>query len=557
MAYSRIQGKKLLILHSRRIDGKIKQEKLYTFESLKDASEMLDSESRWNLFCETLSQQFKIKIDSDKLKKGTRKKIEAINFDDTDYFSTSVQQVLNFLENCNLPISPKQKQMILKAKTNLIKLKDIIDIKLSLLDDPIDIFSRYETEVDKIFGLGLDCYESGNWDEAKAHFLQGLKKDPEHVDLLVYSGCIELIHENYSLALNYLNDAARIGKKKVDLKISSDPETYVKEADIEKWIEDKFCDQIDDCLNWDTEKCFECENYPLNSIEPLNQFFEFQPFFRSLTSKAATLKKLKRYDEAIDTLKLCQEYQSILGTSNMIGVCYLSIDDYKKADKYYIELLWNESFYIKALIKFKQNQIEEAFRYLFQGVLKNQHIAKILIGKEKPENIRYISVSLSDDLRASEFYHEEGYLFSKNPDFKILLRCILEDDDIIDLLDGLEKDYEKEKNNKLNEIDRVYWELKNGSIDDTFLDLFIPTFIERLNDKNLNYWKPKENEILEIQILKKNNQNWLVKLPDFENEFYFRPKTHIDCYDKITIKVTKSWFYRKRLFITGDDIEVF
>ena len=552
MAYSRIQGKKLIILHSRRSDGKIKQEKLFTFETFSDAAEIIDSESKWASFCDTLSQQFKIKIDKDKLKSGIKKKLASINIDDTDFFNTAVVQVLGFLQNCRLPLSPKQKQMLFKAKDNLEKIRDIMDSKLVMLDDSVNQMFEYNQDVEEIFHLGLGCYEVGKWDKARAYFLQGLKKDPEHVDLLVYAGLIELIHENHSLALNYFNDALRIGKKRADFLISNEPETYVKEIDLDKWAEGKSCDLIDECLSWNTDECFTCERHPKNEKSDLYMFRELRPFFRAFTNKANALMKLMRYEEAIDTLKLCQEYQSLLGTYNMVGVCYLSLDDVQKADEWYNEFLWDEAYYIKALIKFKRGQFEKAFRYLFQGVIKNPHIANIIIGKEKPEEVRYIGAGLPDNLEASEFYYEDGYLFSKTPDFKILVRCIMEDDDVIDLIDGIEKDYEKQKNIPEYQMDKSYWNLKFGEIEGSFINLFVPKFLERLNNKNLNYWKPKEGDILEIQILNKNSQNWLAKLPGFDNEFYFRPKSYFDCDEKIMIKVTKSWFYRKRLFISGE-----
>jgi len=552
MAYSRIQGKKLIILHSRRSDRKIKQEKLYTFESLSDAADIVNSDTKWVLFCDTLSQQYKIKLDRDKLKKGIQKKLESIQFDETDIFNKSVNQVIYFLKNCEVPLSPKQKQMLFKGKKNLEKIRDIIDSKLALLDDSVSHMFEYKKDVEDIFNRGLDCYELGKWDEAKACFLEGLKQDPDHVDLLVHAGLIELIHENYLLALNYFDDASRIGKKRADFMISNDPETYVKEIDLDAWADGKVCELLDTCSHRDTEECITCEHYPRNAKTDLYLHLQFRPFFRALTNKAIALMKLKRFTEAIDTLKLCQEYQSLWGTYNMIGDCYLNLDDWQTADEWFNELLWNDAFYVKALIKFKLGQLENAFKYLFQGVIKNPHIAQVLIGKEKPEEIRYLGGGLRDELEASEFYHEKGYLFTKTPDFRILLRCILEDDDVMDLIDSIEKDYKKQKKNSNYRMDSSYWDLKFGTIEDPFLNLFVPKFIEKMNDKNLSYWKPKENDVLEIQILKKNNQNWLVKRPDSNNEFYFRPKSYFDCDDIIKIKVSKSWFYRKRLFVTGD-----
>ena len=552
MAFSRIQGKKLFILHSFRSEGKVMQKKLYTFETLSDANEIVHSETKWKLFCDTLSQQFDIKIDKEKLKKSIQQKLASTSFDDTDFFNTAVNQVLGFLTNCTVPLAPKQKQMLFKAKKNLEKIKNIIDSKLIMLDDSVHQIFEYNKDVEEIVDRGLGCYESGKWDEAKAYFLKGLQLDPNHVELLNYAGSIELIHENYLFALNYFEEAFRIGKKRIDFLIENEPETYVKKIDLDKWAEGKVCDIIHECQRWGSDECITCEWYPKNTKTDLYGNTKTRPFFRSITNKAETLMKLKRYQEAIETLELCQEYQSLFGTYNMIGVCYLCLDDIQKADDWYKELLWNEAFYVKALIKFKRGQLEKAFNYLFQGVIKNPHIANVLIGQEKPQNIRYVGASMPPDIEASEFFYEEGHLFTKTPDFKILVRCIMEDNDVVELLDEIDKDCEKERNRTTHDTDKSSWNLRYGEIDETFLNLFVPKFIEKMNNKNLSYWKPKDKEVFEIQILKKNTQNWLVKLPDFENEFYFRPQSYQDCEEKVMIEVTKSWFYRKRLFVSGE-----
>ena len=95
--------------------------------------------------------------------------------------------------------------------------------------------------------------------------------------------------------------------------------------------------------------------------------------------------KLKRYEAAIETLKLCQEYQALWGTSNMIGKCYLYLGNHEEADKWYGELLWSDAHYMKALIKYALKDKECALKHLLIGILWNPHIAEMLIAIDKPD----------------------------------------------------------------------------------------------------------------------------------------------------------------------------
>ena len=52
---------------------------------------------------------------------------------------------------------------------------------------------------------------------------------------------------------------------------------------------------------------------------------KFRPFFRAMTNKAVTLMRMKRYQEAIETLLLCQSYDELWGVRNMIGECHFCL----------------------------------------------------------------------------------------------------------------------------------------------------------------------------------------------------------------------------------------
>ena len=159
------------------------------------------------------------------------------------------------------------------------------------------------------------------------------------------------------------------------------------------------------------------------------------------------------------------------------------------------------------------------------------------------------------ELKASEFIHEQGYLFKNNTDFRNLIRCILEYDEISDLFDKFESEKDKMKEDRSYKMDQNFWNLIHGNISDDFIKKYIPKFIGRLNDKNGDYWMPKENDVLNVRVIEKKQQNWLVQLNDFEKEFYFRPRSYIENVrdgDIISICISKSWFYRRRLFVSGE-----
>lgn len=517
MAFARLQGKKILILASQRKNGRVVQKKIYTFDTLAEAAQTVGSDIKWKLFCDTLEMQFAATFNRSKLRQNISAKLNGLDVEGTDPVNASALRIISFLKNLKPPLSPKQRHSLELVKDNLKIISKLIDKKLNLCEGDSMLAIDRNQDTEACLDQGLTHYQKGEWDKAKALFLQGLKIDPNHVDLLVHAGLIDLIHDNYSLALTYFNKAAEIGKQFTDRMIASDPEEYTK-----------------------TE---------------LYRYLEFRPFFRALTNKALALMKLKKFQDAIDILKLCQTYQDLWGTYNLIGVCYLNLGDLKNADKWYREFLWSDAFYIKALIKSLKAEYEDALTYLLTGIIKNPYIAQMLIGLEKPEETRYIGIGLPDRLGASEFIHEEGHLFKSYPDFRNLIRCILEYDEIADLLLRLDMEKIKSEKDMNYRIKRSDWDLLHGNLNDEFIGQYIPELLQRLNNKNGPYWRPEKEDLLDVQVVERKQQNWLVKLENHAREFYFRPRLyreHIGDGDVLRIRVMKSWFYRKRLFVSGE-----
>ena len=239
----------------------------------------------------------------------------------------------------------------------------------------------------------------------------------------------------------------------------------------------------------------------------------------------------------------------------MIGESYFCLIEFEKANQWYNEMLWPEAFYIKSLILFSLCQDNEAIRYLLTGVTHNWHIAHMIIGIEKPEQIRYVGDSLPDRLSSSEFIHENSHMFKNNTRFKVMLRCLLEDPIIDKLLEELQEVKKRHKEDRKYRPDRIHWDLMYGNMKDDFLALHVPRLLNHLSNKTSNFWLPEENEVITVVVKEKKRINWLVSFIDYpEKKIYFRINSyieHISEDDLINICVLKSWYYKKSLFISG------
>jgi hypothetical protein len=67
---------------------------------------------------------------------------------------------------------------------------------------------------------------------------------------------------------------------------------------------------------------------------------------------------------------------------------------------------------------------------------------------------------------------------------------------------------------------------------------------------------PEKNEIISVAIQEKKQLNWLATLNKYpEKILYLRPShysEHISEGDTVRVLVSKSWHYKKRLFVSGE-----
>jgi len=566
MAFPRLQGDSIVILHNRRVNKSIKQERLHVFQTFSAARQAVDDENQWRMFCDSLDMKLDgiaKKVNRSELKRKLKDLLEKAVIAESNPIRDAALQMISVLSSLQHPLYPNQIKNLAYAEPLLKHLESLIGEKLAMLEkkavqDMTPELNNASERIEHLYETGLELYSAGNWDEAKAVFLEGLKLDPGNIDFLYYAGSLEMIYDNHLLALSYFEKAERIGKEIIDGEIAKDPEALIKQSEIDNTKDDRVCQYIVECPDWNTDNCNDCENNPKYEISDLYSHRRFRPFFNALTSKADSLMHLKRYEKAIETLNRCHEYQPLWGTYNMMGLCYFQLGDLEMADKLFSELLWDNACYMKALIKYALKDPEASLRYLLKGFFWNPHIAYILIGREKPDHTRYIGMSLPDHIRASEFMHEDGKLFKKYSGFRTLIRCVLDDEAIYDFLCDLENEKYKEKKDRSYKMDREMFQLSVGRGNDAFLSDHAGRLAQKLYDPKSQYWLPEEADVILVTILEKKRQNWRVCLADFpEKVFYYRASVdaaNIAENELTKIRVSNSWHYRKSLFVSGDII---
>ncbi len=572
MAFVRIQGQKIVIMHSKREGKRVRQEKLHTFKNYAEAAEAIASDFRWNSLCDAIELA---KKGNPLNRKALRKRIERALEDKGEWkrdpLKEEIETLTRHLKACSTSeTTPANLRNIENCVDELEELVIVIDLLLENIrkqnrekeEMEMEMENRAEgiTTAESFFDSGLDEYSKGNWEKARLNFQRGLESDPEHVDLLVHSGLICLIDNDLELALAYFDRAGEIGVKQIERMIKEKPDEYVKMEDFDEWAEENPCRYKDECQEeWNSISCRSCENHPYYSFNSLYRHIEFRPFFRSQTNKAYVLMKMRRYEEVIETIHFVRKYDDLNGLNNMLGESHLCLGELEPADRWYIEMLWPEAFYIKGLIKLLKGDDVSAVSYVLRGIMRNSRMANMILGIEKPENIRYIGTVLDPRLEASEFFHEHEHIFSRHPSFRVILRAIMDDPKIQDLVQQISEAVWRRSNERRYEMDKGLFSLWIGNISEEFLEEHVPRIVERLRDKSGPYWSPEPGQTLEVLIIKKKTQNWLVSLADSpEKTFFIRPKfTGIDINEgeDIKIKAVKSWFYRKNLYVSAERVE--
>lgn len=558
MASLRVRGKKIQVIQSVRVGKQVTQKCLHVFDSFADARDLLASPEAWALFCSSLAMTLggKSRINSDELGQQLAKILADTASDRPNPLEQAIDSLARVLSEFTPPLAPGHELTLRRMQDPLAALSAMIIEKLAQLKQKEEqqmhaMKSPTRTadqHADDILESGLAFYERGQWDLAKREFLRGLGEYPRHVDLLVHVGLCELMENHEHLALSYLTRAVDLGKEEADAMIAAEPEHYLKEADRQALAarHRRKADTAEERA--DLDEAFD-DTHPW-----LRTFLEFRPFFRALTNKAVVLIRMKRYPEAIDTLHLCQSYQVLGGTSNMIGYCHLCLGNVEEAARWYREMLWPDARYVRALIEFMRGDVRAALGDLLVAVPWNQYMAQMLAGFEKREKTRYCGV-LPDRLEASEFMYQDSHLFDRNHGFLSLLRCVLDDPAIDELLAELAEAERRSEAERDYRRPQHVWQFVNGCPDEGFLSYHVPRLLARFLEPGGTYWLPREGEALSLTVVEQKSRNWLVRLAGSSGgSFYFRPKGLLSSTmpeTAVCARVTKAWRHAGRLFVSG------
>ena len=79
MAFARLQGSKIVVLHSRRTGSTVRQQKIHEFRSLEAAREVVQSDRAWALLCDSFQLALRdTRLDRDALRSSIRQALDRI-----------------------------------------------------------------------------------------------------------------------------------------------------------------------------------------------------------------------------------------------------------------------------------------------------------------------------------------------------------------------------------------------------------------------------------------------------------------------------------------------
>ena len=182
----------------------------------------------------------------------------------------------------------------------------------------------------------------------------------------------------------------------------------------------------------------------------------------------------------------------------------------------------------------------------------------MLLGLEKKHAVRYVGHGLPADAEASEFMYQSGDLFNRYWEFRVLLRCVLDDPCVQDTLAILEDARRRQKHDREYRIPSDLDGLLTGNPGKKDLEERVARLYARLVDPDGPYWFPAEGELLDVTVLRTGRQNWMVRCGGARiSSFYLRgdgsAPPHGTPGSTLRIRVTKRWYHRRRLYVVGTE----
>jgi tetratricopeptide (TPR) repeat protein len=522
MAFVRVQGKQIRIMHTRRVGSSVRQERLHLFANPAEAAQVAASTERWKLFCDSLESSFSIELTPESRQQLKEKLEEAISgfpqSSEADPLSYKVDELLSILRFFKEPLTPLLARTLYNSLEKLTSLQVTIGEKIQLLNQSERTTGKKsrkkQLSAEELFEQGMAFYEQGQWDKARSLFLDGLQANPYDVDLHVHAGLIDLLEEHYDMALARFTKAVELGKPLADkLKATSKKKDH------------------------------------------LYGHLELRPYFRALSNKAVTLMRMKRWHDAISAIQFARQYQPLNGTSNMIGECYAALGDFKAANEWFNEMQWEEAFFMKSLILFKVGQLRESIKFLLRGVTQNWPLAEMIVSRRKPAQNRYVGHIEGDmELTASECFHDSGSLFTGDARFRALVQTVLDDKEISSTIKGLDYAHQRRTTERDFKMPKEQFSLLYNGGDPCFAEEHCDRLLKAFLNPENPHWIPESHELVYGIVQKMMAQKWVISLRDDPTRVIHlqpAPVTRGEVGDAVKVFVFNSWIYRKQVHVTG------
>ena len=565
MPFVRRQGRRIQILHSRRVGRTVRQIKLHEFRTPEELHELLRTPARWTELCDSMMACLsgEVRFDREALLGELTRLAETIPDAGTaGSLTTMASGLADALEALKAPLPPSARRDLIGAQPAFRRLVRVIPRVLKMATQYATTEKEATVNLQELKGSattlldkGLDHYERGEWAQAKRMFVAGVQKNPTHVDLLVHAALSESLDGNHSLALEYLMRAVPLGREDVEKLIRKDPTLFRTSEMKRREVEMLTCKFPLEHESLPGVPCEECAQDFTDDLMTFRSNLETRPFLRALGNRAHVYMDLKRYDDALKDLHEYLRYEDDPRWHNVIGRCHLEVGRFDEAEKWLRTMLWASACYERAFVMVRLARIEQALSYLIWGICWNRHMGDMLLGREKPDPTNWIGDVLPPRLEASRFIRKDGRKLARDARYVSLVRLVRDDSEIRKLVDQVEEANQRKESDRNYRMDDFVWKLVVGSPPEELLKEHAHRLAQETQDPSGQHWLPPVGEILTATLLEALTVNWKLKLSDrCETIIYLkRPAGAIPPPDgsTLTVCVTKAWRYRKSAFITG------